>query len=75
MSFLGITGGAGGLSASSSAGPSTSGDVATRTGTGNKNINIGGNPNISTVAQSPMLIAGLVVVLVAGAWFFSRRRK
>lgn len=60
---------------SSSAGGGTAGNNDVATGTGAKTINIGGNPNVSAVAQSPLLIAGLVVALVAGAWFFSRRRK
>lgn len=63
MSFPGLstlTGG-GGLSSGASA---TAGNADVRSATGNKNFNIGGNPNVSQALTSPWVIVAAAVVLV-----------
>jgi len=60
-----LTGG-GGLSGSSSA-SAKSGDAGGMSATGAKNINIGGNPNITSGALNPVLLVG-VAILAIWAW-------
>lgn len=67
MGLSSLTGG-GGLSAGGG-GPSRSGDAGVTSGTGAKNINIGGNPNITSGAFTPVLIVGAVVL---GIWVWRR---
>jgi len=64
---LGSLTGGGGLQASAASGPSRSGAAGVSTGTGNKTLNIGGNPNVTSGAFTPILIVG-VVILGVWAW-------
>lgn len=71
----GISGGAGGIDAGSSA---TSGDAEGLSGSGNKIFNVGGNPIASQLFQStgnvltnPWLIGGVVVGLFL--WWKTKR--
>ena len=49
----------------------TSGNNDVRAATGNRNYNIGGNPNVSQALQSPIFLIGAAVVLVV--WFRFRK--
>jgi hypothetical protein len=71
MSFPGLSSltGGGGLTGGA-AGPSQAGGTL-QSGTGAKNINIGGNPNV-TSGQSQWLMIGAVVL--AGIWLWKRSK-
>jgi len=69
VAFLAALGGGGGLSGQTSQ-TAQSGNNDVRAATGHKNINIGGNPNVAGVLQSPLALAA--IVLVAYLWL---RRK
>lgn len=70
---MALLGGAGGLSASAGGGgPSSSGNRDVSSATGAKNLNIGGNPNVSQALANPWLIGG--VLLLAAVWIIRRRK-
>jgi hypothetical protein len=57
-------GGGGNAVTGGTAGPSGTGPLTANTATGAKNINIGGNPNITSGAFTPALIVGGVLLAV-----------
>lgn len=71
----GGAGGGGGLSTSSSA---TSGDAKGQSGSGNKQFNFGGNPNVgqATTAVTDILSNPFVIIGAIGViWLLTRRRR
>lgn len=68
MSLPGVS--APGASASSS----TASNADVRGAVGNRNYNIGGNPNVAGALQNPWLIGGAVVAVLAFAFMRSRRK-
>lgn len=69
MGMLSSLTGGGGISGGDTSAHGGSSGVSS--GTGAKNINIGGNPNVTSGALTPVLIVG-VVILAVWAW---RRHK
>jgi hypothetical protein len=64
--LAGLTGGAGGISGGDQ--QSRSGNADVRAATGNKTINVGGNPNVSQALGSPWVIAAVVIIAVVYLW-------
>ncbi len=72
MAFLAsLSGGAGGITGGDQR--ATSGNADLQAATGDKTINIGGNPNVQTALQSPVFIIGAAVALIAVVYLWRRR--
>ena len=62
MGFAAFTGGQGGITGGDQT--ATGGNADVRAATGTKNINIGGNPNVQGLFQSPVALIAIAVVAV-----------
>jgi len=68
--FLAALGGGGGVHGGDQV--ATGGNADVRAATGNKNFNIGGNPNVQGALGSPLVIGAIALIVVLYLW---RRRK
>lgn len=63
MGMSSLTGGGGLQSSAGGGGPSGTGQTSATSGTGTKNINIGGNPNVSQALSHPLILVGGAVLM------------
>lgn len=63
---------AGGMQSSAGGGGPSGSTAGGSSGTGAKNFNIGGNPNITSGAMTPLIIG---IVILGGLWYLAKKRK